>query len=95
MGVFGCVCCGNPTPVVGDEPRQHPEQRPLHGQVVNGRYYPFNAAALEHSSSRQSGGLPPPGGEDARGVLWAVHAADGERPEWGKDTEGNKGQGII
>ena len=53
--------CDNPMPVVGEEPRQGPKQHPLYGQVVKGRYCPFSTAALDPSSSRQSGGLPAPG----------------------------------
>ena len=75
--------CGNPTPVVGEEPRQWLEQRPLHGQVVNGRYYPFSAVVLKRSSSRQSGGN--------QAVLRAGHAADRERPEWGRDANEKEG----
>ena len=42
---------GNPAPSCSDEPRQHPEQRPLRGQVVRGRYVPFSTAALDRKSS--------------------------------------------
>ncbi|CAL8387003.1 unnamed protein product [Boreogadus saida] len=34
-----------------DKLRQHPEQHPLRGQVVNGRYLPLSAPALDRSSS--------------------------------------------
>ena len=67
--------CGNPTPSAMDKPRQHPGQRPLPGQVVNGRYLPLSAAALDRSSSgpRQSRALGPPGGRGRERSLkgWA------------------------
>ncbi|CAL8372301.1 unnamed protein product [Boreogadus saida] len=67
--------CGNPTPSAMAKPRQHPGQRPLPGQVVNGRYLPLSAAALDRSSSgpRQSQALGPPGGRGRERSLkgWA------------------------
>ena len=55
--------CGNPLPSGLDEPRRYPGQRPLRGQVVQGKYLPFSAAALYHelSGPGQSGTLGSPG----------------------------------
>ena len=36
--------CGNPAPADLEKTRQRSEQRPLYGQVVQGRYVPFNTA---------------------------------------------------
>ena len=64
-------CCGNPPPSGLDEPCQHPEQRPLCGQVVQGRYIPFRAAALDRSLRRpgQSRALGSPGEGRRQGSL--------------------------
>ena len=68
---------------VGLTPCQHPEQRPLRGEVVKGRYLPFSAAALDRSSSGpgQSWALgPPAGGRRKRSFKgWAQGRRGGTR----------------
>ena len=60
-----------PNAVCHGQAAQHPEQRPIRGQLVNGRYRPFSAALLDRSSSGhgQSRALGTPDGRTRRGAF--------------------------